>query len=320
MPDYTIRSLCGADAQAVYDLELAYARAYPGAAVVPPALYLSPSFHGGQDVLCAFDPEARLLAYAPLYLQPTTGDPAATPTAWMEIKAYPDQPEPRPVKDALFDCLQARLRDLLAETGLPAGPVRVTFEYDLCEAPAAAYVLERGFTCSESVFHMARDLTVPLPEPPSPRGLSIQLWKMPAPADQQAYVDTRNACFPGAPIRLEAWQYFLTSPQWQAGTAVAAFDGARLVGCASVFWDEDEIREAGLRFGYTEDIFVRADYRGRGAASAMIAAGLAYLQSHGMREARLAVRAANANALALYLRLGYTLRRESRFYTRDINN
>ena len=320
-PSFTLRPMAGTDEQAILDLEMAYAQVYPGAVMVPPALYGSPYFHGGQDVFCAWDADGRLLAYAPILLQSVQAGPAEMPhIAWSEIKAHPEVADPSPVKDALYDAVIVRAGELAAEAeaSMPSRPVRLTFEYRANEGAAVAFVLSKGLAYQESIFHMARDLNQPILDAPAPEGIQVRAWKMTTEDEQRAYVAARNACFPEAPTTLASWQYFMQSPQWAAGTAMGAFAGDALVGNVSVYWDEDEIRQAGKRFGYTEDIFVLADWRGRGVASAMLSAGMRYLKAHAMQEARLAVRALNENALGLYLRLGYCLIEESRFYTKII--
>ena len=86
----------------------------------------------------------------------------------------------------------------------------------------------------------------------------------------------------------------------------------------AVYWDEAENEQTGVKSGYTEYIFVRPAWQGRGIARAMIAEGMRYLQAHGMAAARLGVSALNENALGLYRGLGYEVVEESRFYSREI--
>jgi ribosomal protein S18 acetylase RimI-like enzyme len=58
--------------------------------------------------------------------------------------------------------------------------------------------------------------------------------------------------------------------------------------------------------GYTEHIYVRQPWRGRGLASALIVRGLQALKAHGMREAELGVDSENESAaFRLYQSLGY---------------
>ena len=328
MQAIVIRTFSSADAAAVMDLQRAYTDIYPGAPVIPAEMYLSPAFHGGQDVFCAYDGES-LLAYAPLYVQLIEAGPADLPhVAWVEMKSSLSLLDSQMVKDALLERLMGRARQLVADAAGGSGrPIRMTFEYRASEKPAAAYVQSKGFAYVESVFLMRRDLTMPLPAgegtirdgaAAARLALALRRWKMPAVEDQRAYITARNECFPEAPITLESWQYYMLSPQWAAGVMIAGFDGAELAGAVNVYWDEAENRHAERPAGYTEDIFVRAPYRGRGLARAMIVDGMRYLKEHGLREARLNVRAVNETALTLYQRLGYQVSQESRFYAKTI--
>ncbi len=313
-----IRCFTPADIQAVFELEMDYARAFPGALVIPAEAYLSPGFHAGQDVFCAYR-EGRLAAYAPLYVQPVAGSSEDQPhIAWAEIKTHPEMPDARPVRDALLAHLIERARSITAEASLARHPIRMMFEYHLDETPAIAYMEARGFRHVQSAFQMARDLTAPITAPPLPQGFRMDRWKMESEDEQRAYVDARNECFPQAPITLENWQYYQGSEQWESGTTIACFKDGELVGNVNVYWTAEEVRQAGAAFGYTEDIFVRPAWRGRGIARAMVAEGMRFLREKGMVEARLTVAAQNESALGLYRGLGYRVTQERRHYAREI--
>lgn len=312
MTEISIRTFKQADIRAVESLQRAYAAVFPGGPLRPGEMYRSPSFHGGDDVFCAFDGQ-KLLAYAPLYL--VEGGKKTQPlVAWIEILADPDLPDPDPIKDALLERLIARAR------GLANGrEVRLTFEYRADETPAIEYALAHGFEYLESAYVMVRGLDDgPLPVLPLPARIILRRWKMTRKAEQSAYVQARNACFPFQPIDLVHWQHYMHSPQWDAGTMIAAFDGSELAGAVNVYWNEEENKTAKRPFGYTEDIFVLPPWRGKGVARAAIVEGLRYLKEHGLKEARLTVAARNENALDLYRQLGYTLVNESRSYARLI--
>lgn len=321
MKPYLLRPFTTADIPQVAGLQQAYARLVPGVPVIPADLYLSPAFHEGQDVTCAFfsdGTEERLVAYAPVYAQIVEDGPAQLPhRLWTEIKAHPDLPDPEPVKNSLLECVTRRALELVQP--FPGRGASLVFEYRTNETPAIQYVLARGFAYTESVFSMRRDLTAPLPAPAALEGFTIRRWKMESAPEQSAYVAARNECFPEAPIRLGEWQYYMQSPQWVAGTMIAAFAGEALVGGVHVYWNAEENRQTGQKIGFTEDIFVRPAWRGRGIARAAIIEGLRYLQEHGLEEAHLGVRALNENALGLYQRLGYQMVQESRFYARSLS-
>ena len=87
-----------------------------------------------------------------------------------------------------------------------------------------------------------------------------------------------------------------------------------MVGCVAAYWDDTLRQATGCEAGYTEYIFVREKWRGRGVAAHLIAQAMAYLKEHGREMAFLEVKASNENALGLYLRLGYQKVDETRFY------
>jgi ribosomal protein S18 acetylase RimI-like enzyme len=133
-------------------------------------------------------------------------------------------------------------------------------------------------------------------------------------AEQQAYVQAHNEAFPEAPLALGDWQHFMKSPQWAAGTSIAAFAGTEIVGSVTVYWDEAENRSREQKVGFTEHIFVRPAWRKCGIARRLILKGLIYLKEHGLHEANLEVLAQNREALRLYEGLGYCVTHESGLY------
>lgn len=311
--EIVLRSLSPADVPAVVQLQTRYSQIYPGVPVVPGEIYLSPGFQEGRNVFCALDPQGQLLAYAPVFAQIVDGAPAHIPhSVWTEIKAQPDLQDPGPVKDRLYDCVVQRARELTAP--FAGRPARLVFEYRAVETPAIAYVSSKSFEYNESVFGMTRDLSAPVPEAVIPAGMTLRRWKMEHQDEQRQYVAARNECFPEAPITLADWQYYMQSPQWAVGVMIAAFDEDELAGCVHVYWDEHENQQSGRRGASTEDVFVRAPWRGRGLARAMLCEALAFLKEHDLEEARLAVRARNDNALSLYLNLGYQVVQTSQFF------
>lgn len=315
--EIVIRPFSPADMNAVDDLQRAYAQANPGVKTIPAGYYLSPVFHHGQDVFCAFS-GGRLAAYAPCYVQVNEGPANLPHRVWVEIKAHPALANPIPVKDRLLHCLLQRARQRVDEENLRGGQraAQMVFEYLSSETGSVDYVTSRGFTYSESVFAMSRDLAQePLPPAAAlPPSIRLRRWKMESEAEQSAYLAARNQCFPESPVHLAEWQYFMGSPLWPGATMVAAFAGETLAGCVSVFWNEEDNQRSGVRAGFTEDIFVLSGWRGHGIAYAMVADGLAYLKERGLTEARLMVRALNESALGLYRRLGFQVCAESRFY------
>ncbi len=314
MKNLTIRPLTASSIAAVIELQEAYTKVYPDAPVIPEQVYLSPGFEGGRNVYCAFDENGKLLGYAPMY-PVLVRDPSSLPhTFWTEIKVDPHaaQEAVNEIKDQLLEQILIRARELTRE--LPRHPIHITFRYFPAETASIAYVTSKGCQHTESVFTMRRDLAREVPSLPSLEDVVLRPWRMESEAEQRAYIAARNECFPGMPIGLEEWQYFMQSPQWSVGTTIAAFHGDQLVGNTAVFWDEAENQKFGRKLGYTEYIFVLPAWRGKKLARRMISAGLGHLKAHGLDEAQLEVLAANRDALRLYADLDYEVIRESRFY------
>ena len=257
MHHITIRPFTPSDVPQVFALQQAYSSIYQGVPVFPGEMYLSPAYHGGQDVFCAFLDD-RLVGYAPVYAQLIENGPADLPhVIWTEIKVLPDLPEIEVVKDELLarviTLAQTILTQAHTQQGLPKRKARLMFEYRLNETEPAAFVLSRGFEFSESVFSMRRDLALPIPTVRQPDGIRLQRWRMESQPEQEQYVAARNECFPEAPVKLEDWQYFLQSPMWAVGTSIAAFAGDELAGNVTVYWDPDANRQSGVQAGYTEE-------------------------------------------------------------------
>jgi mycothiol synthase len=101
-------------------------------------------------------------------------------------------------------------------------------------------------------------------------------------------------------------------PAWLADPAhtpqfwQVAWDGDQLAGMVLAHIDANENEARKRKHGYTEHIFVRPRWRGRGLASALIARSLQVLKDQGMLEAELGVDSENESAaFRLYQKMGY---------------
>ncbi len=101
-------------------------------------------------------------------------------------------------------------------------------------------------------------------------------------------------------------------PAWLANPAnnprfwQVAWEGDKLAGMVLARIDEQENEKRNRKRGYTEHIYVRPAWRGRGLASALIARSLQVLKEQGMTEAELGVDSENESAaFRLYQNLGY---------------
>jgi ribosomal protein S18 acetylase RimI-like enzyme len=318
MTQFIIREFIASDTETIVALQQKYSRIYPAAPVIPGEVYLSPGFHGGKSVFCAFSHDGELLGYAPLYACLAQGNTALPHIVWAEIKTDSEMmmDDTVPLKECLFQRLLRRTKEIVHEA--PGHETHLTFQYYPSEIPSIRFVLSKGCKYTESIYRMCRELKGnPLPDVPVnplPDGITIRSWRMESVPEQQAFVLAHNEALPGAAITLEDWQHFLHSPQWSVGTTLTAFEGDRIAGSVTVYWAEADNASPGAKVGFTENVFVRSDLRGQGIARHILRQGLRYLHEHGLDSAYLEVRAQNQAALRVYERLGYRVVEESRLY------
>lgn len=104
----------------------------------------------------------------------------------------------------------------------------------------------------------------------------------------------------------EKYPAWLSNPENNPRFWQVAWSGNQLAGMVLAHINEKENAERNRQLGYTEHIYVRPQWRGRGLASALIARSLQVLKDQGMMEAELGVDSENESAaFRLYQRLGY---------------
>jgi mycothiol synthase len=104
----------------------------------------------------------------------------------------------------------------------------------------------------------------------------------------------------------EKYPDWLANPENNPRFWQVAWDGDQLAGMVLAHLNEQENEKRNRQRGYTEHIYVRPQWRGRGLASALIARSLQVLKEQGMTEAELGVDAENESAaFHLYESLGY---------------
>ena len=104
----------------------------------------------------------------------------------------------------------------------------------------------------------------------------------------------------------EKYPAWLANPENDPRYWQLAWVGDALAGMVLARIDEKENAARGRQHGYTEHIYVRAPWRGRGLASALIARSLQVLKAQGITQAELGVDSENESAAyRLYQRLGY---------------
>jgi ribosomal protein S18 acetylase RimI-like enzyme len=106
----------------------------------------------------------------------------------------------------------------------------------------------------------------------------------------------------------EMWQEVIGSAAFRPQWSVLAIDGdtGAVVGAAINCAYEQDWQATGVTEGYTDQLAVKRDYRGRGIASALLQESMRRFAASGMNAAALGVDAANSSgALRLYEGLGY---------------
>jgi ribosomal protein S18 acetylase RimI-like enzyme len=311
------RTLEDSDLEGMKLVQEHYAECHPGTSIMSLDVYHSPGFGWGKNIFCAFDAGNRLVGYAPLFPALIDSGPENLPhRLWAEIKVDPTFQDGQASREALLACLLRRAREIVSEA--PQRAAHIIFQYFPYEEESIDFLFKHGFVHTESVYALSRDLTLPVPTVLPPPGMTIQDCRMESEAEQRLYVQARNLAFPESPITLSDWQHFLKSPMWKVGACLSAFDQDELAGCITLFWDEALNQATGKLVGSTEFLFVLPRWRGIGLGSYLVAQGLIHLKKHGLLEAQLEVRAANAGALGLYTALGYQIKDESWFLVRTI--
>jgi|GEM_PF-796879 ribosomal protein S18 acetylase RimI-like enzyme len=317
MSNFQIKNLLSGDIPALMQLQHEYARNYPGVQILPGGLYLSPAFHQGQDIFCAYHPNGQMLGFSVVYAQLPIREENKMCAVWAEVKIVPSMNSISTLRDNLLDLILKRTRELTLDR--PGLKVEMNFQYFPYEVESIAFIKSKGFQYNGSIYMMQCDLSKPLSTLETPEGYQLKPWQLETQAEREMYIQARNLCFPNAPITLDEWIYFMSSPAWSTATNYAVFHQGKLAGCLTTYWDEEKNRNLPQKVGYTEYIFVCPQWRRKGLASAMITNALQYLQQNGMHFAQLQVRTDNRDALTLYEKLGFTVIQESGIYTRQLD-
>lgn len=184
-------------------------------------------------------------------------------------------------------------------------------------------LLERsGYSPSWHLFEMVRENLHDIPDYPLPEGMEIRpvtpenlrtIWD----AAKEALRDENN--FTEENWDDLAFERLPSDHRFQPELWQIAWDGDEVVGGVHNIIDRAENEGLGRKWGHTEQIFVRRNWRGRGIARALIARSLKVVRDCGMEAATLDVDVANpSRALRVYESLGYRMCREFTFYRKSL--
>lgn len=172
-----------------------------------------------------------------------------------------------------------------------------------------AWLQASGYRIARFEASMVRPNLDDILDLPLPDGVEVR----PAVADQLRTIwEAQLAAFAGSfgqqEPKEEHWFEFRDDPIADPTMWKVAWVGDEVVGQIRSFINQQENESLSRLRGYTESISTRADWRGRGLASALLAASLREVRDRGMTEAALGVDTENpADAFAIYSRLGFQL-------------
>ena len=305
MQNVTFRLFTPADAPRLVELQGRCLRISPDIGLIEAGFYHAPAFEQGRNILCAVDPQDRLLGYVAIYPHYVSKRLGAR-ILWTDVRVEPELPQAESLRDTLLERAIVRAGEIRDASGQR---VALSATYFAEGRASIDYLLSRGFTHYESSYLMRRDLAAPIPDMPRPQGVEVRHWRMETEAEQRAYVEACNEAFQNDGRSLGELQHFMQSPTWSVGTTITAFVGDKVAGSVMVYYDPMQPVNA-ERSGATEWVFVLPQWRRRGVARYLLREGLAYLQERGLDQAELQVVSDNRQALALYEVVGYGVHQE----------
>ena len=185
-----------------------------------------------------------------------------------------------------------------------------------------AIIEENGYKVVRYGFTMLRKNLDDLPDCPVPEGILVrpvlpkhyrQIWDADILASRDAWLSLE--------AEEEWYQSWLSSRLFQPAIWQVAWDSDRVAGAVQNWIDPEENRKYSLKRGWTENIHVGREWRGRGLAKALIARSLKCLKEHGMEEAALGVDAMNpTGALHLYKKMGFEEYKKSYTYAKSLDD
>ncbi len=179
-----------------------------------------------------------------------------------------------------------------------------------------------GYTPLWRLFEMAHTDLTGVKETPLPAGMEV---RPPRPEEYAKVWALFRDCFQdekwSSPANWteERYREWLSSPRFMPSMIEAAWSGDVLVGAVEATMDEEECASLGKRVGRADKVCVRAGWRGKGIAMALLTRSLVRLRSMGAVEVNLDTEAENrSEAWRVYERAGYRIRRTFQFYEKPV--
>lgn len=273
------------------------------------------------DTALAVDEQGRAVAFGLVQVRPSDVT-LLRGSCWGAV--HPDH-RGRGIGRALLGWQLARARALVqarrSELGTPDVAGRVGIEVDVDRVPAAARLAERAGLQPQRWFSvMRRELDQPVPAVELPAGLRMVGYE---PDLDDALRLAHNEAFTDhwgfQPWSGEMWAQWSTGhrsfrPDW----TFLVMDGDEVAGYAVNHAYESDWEAQGYTEGWTAKLGVRAAWRGKGLAKAVLASSMAAFKADGMHSAGLDVDSENElGAVKLYQGLGYRVDRRTAMYGAD---
>lgn len=170
-----------------------------------------------------------------------------------------------------------------------------------------------GFEPARYFFGMERSLAEPIPLADVPEGLTLvrfttDLDETLRLAHNEAFLDHWGF----QPRDADMWATWMTgSRAFRPETSHLLLDGDQIAAYVLAYEYEADTAATGVRDCYIGQVGTRREWRGRGAARALLTRTMAAAKTEGYDEASLGVDSVNpTGALGLYERLGFRVRRE----------
>jgi mycothiol synthase len=211
----------------------------------------------------------------------------------------------RGIEEELLAWAEARAREVAA------GPV--IEHWAAAGSPLAAVLERQGWDRVRTLFHLARDLADPPPEPRWPAGVGLRPFD-PGRDGRSAHqvIETAFADVPGThPTSYEEWVAAnLARGDFDPALVLLAGQGERVVGVALTYdWGDR---------GWVRHLAVPRAERGRGIALALLHRAFAVHRERGLPRTALGVDADNAGGLRLYEKAGMRAYREFGRYDKPL--
>ncbi|TVX94583.1 GNAT family N-acetyltransferase [Paenibacillus agilis] len=256
--------------------------------------------HNWSNVYCAFE-HGKMVAKGQVIIISTlpAGRPAHNKhSIYVNLKTLPQREYDYALLDKMYPHLYARALELKATLPQQYG-TNLCVGNDVSETANNQYFKQKAFHYLYTSFGMSRDLREPIPSFPLPKSFQFSQWKMESSQEIQNYLDIEAEIWPDTPLGRDRLAEYKNYPLW---IAMVVREADTIVG-SLMAWQDGSAEDA--VDGVIEDVFVREQWRNRGLAKYMLAQGLHYLKSNGLKTAHLEVLTTNKAALALYESVGF---------------